>query len=84
MSRNDEYGDLLRAWAEWWNNVGRYEYPAQAIRPPLTATSKALFCTACHDVGEIEATDSDEPTPRCKACGRLLVWNMSYKSEGIA
>ncbi len=70
QTRGDRYGDLPRALAEWWNNVGRYEYPAVAGSPALTETSEALFCTACHDVGEIEAADS--PSGRCEACGRRL------------
>lgn len=65
--RADQYRDLLEVWAAWWNNVGRANF-THYILPPLTATSEALACTACVDVGWYEAQDS--PIDRCQVCHR--------------
>jgi hypothetical protein len=68
MSRCDEYRDLLEAWTEWWNNIGRFNY-GQAPIPPLTRTSEALACLACHNVGSYEA---ESGPARCQVCGRRM------------
>ena len=67
--RGDQYRDQLEAWTAWWNNIGRYHF-THYILPPLTETSEALFCTACHDVGPVEAAES--PSGRCEVCHRRL------------
>jgi hypothetical protein len=65
-TRCDQYRDLLEAWAEWWNNVGRYHYEWHLL-PPITKTGEALSCLACHNAGPFE----DGPD-RCQSCGRRL------------
>lgn len=69
FGRCDRYRDLLEAWTEWWNNIGRFHY-GQAPIPPLTETGDALACTACVDIGWYEAQGS--PIDRCQVCGRRI------------
>jgi len=66
--RLGEYRDLLEAWSQWWDHLGRQHYRHPGI-PPLTATREALFCTACAGVGPYEAGTGPD---RCQVCSRRL------------
>lgn len=68
VTRGDQYRDLLEAWVQWWNHLGRYHYRHPGI-PPLTATGDALRCTACAGVGPYEAENGPD---RCQVCHRRL------------
>jgi hypothetical protein len=67
-TRCDRYRDLLEAWTAWWNNIGRYNFTYHII-PPLTETSEALACLACHGLTELDVENGPD---RCQVCGRRV------------
>lgn len=61
LTKADKQRAALEAWAEWWDNVGRFHYHHYLL-PPLTQTRQALACWICQGI--------DLDGEQCQACGR--------------